>query len=68
MTVRLMLNKDDTAGTPCRACFQSMLYTDHDHQVWCGNCDAWNGWWVGSFWAQPTYLPPRSPNGEPGLF
>lgn len=63
MSVRLMQETGDVGEAECRLCDQRMLYTDHFGHVWCADCEGWNGWWAGPFWAQPGVIPAHSPNG-----
>lgn len=45
-----------------------MLYMDHELNVWCADCEVWNGWFVASFYAQPQRIPMTDPNGNWTLF
>jgi hypothetical protein len=68
MTIRMMTRDWDVGGAECRLCRLPMLYTDHRGHVWCAECEGWNGWFDGPFWAQPGEVPLHSPNGAPTLF
>lgn len=68
MTVRMRREAGDLDGVKCRKCLLPALYMDHDLQVWCAECEVWNGWFAAVFFAQPGKIPYVDPNGQQALF